>query len=105
MRVSIPEITAEKVLLRGSNEAINCGLFFPRSRDHNRATADEVFKMMTSINVVHVPYRGGSPALRRAGTRGVPRYNRIMASGHVNRTNRPNTSTDQARDVTILLAN
>src|SRR5262249_15414999 len=38
-------------------------LLFSRSRDHNRATAGELFKMMIGINMVHVPYRGGGPAL------------------------------------------
>jgi hypothetical protein len=37
-------------------------LLFSRSRDHNRAIADELFKMVTGINMMHVPYRGG-PAL------------------------------------------
>jgi hypothetical protein len=31
-------------------------------RDHNRATAGELFKMMTDINMVHVPYRSELPA-------------------------------------------
>ena len=54
---TVPEFIA---YAKANPGKINYGVAGQRNSRH---VAGELFKMMTGINMIHVPYRGGGPAL------------------------------------------